>query len=724
MTTPGGGGTGNLGGINFLIKVGTAAFKKGLNGAEQTAKKTTGKIGGFFGKMQTKFQTAAQKVPFVGGALAQLATPAGLATAAIGLTVGVLAKMVTKTLDLGRSLGTARETLNTSAESIQIYRRAIEETNGTASSFDQSVLRLTRSIGDASTGNKQYQDDFERIGLSYEDMAKLSPDEALKAVTGAINEQLGPADGAAVKARLLGRGYAGMGGFANLTTQEIEDLTASVADSAVVMGGDAVDNVDEYDAAMRDVRDIMSKVAISVGTKLIPKITQLIRSFISIGEALWPVIRIMLVPLKNAFNIIFGAIDVVSKALRGDFGGAWNAVLDTALSVMGNLVEVYNSTIGKLPGVAEIDMDRVRAALEGVRAEAKEELTPALEETAEAAETLTSATDTLSEATDRQAEKIAAWHAKQEVLRTGVMDVNEAVSDGLLPTLDELEEQTDDVAEAFERASDAVVDFSSESVEALTALELSQARSYENAQRLAEKQAEAARLVAEELAESARVVAEATELAADRRIEAEQRAADEITAAHDRLVNSWERFKVNQDATIAAMNENSISFDDVIEGLAESFAISTTDMANKAIFMGITYGDTMALMEAFGRAKVDGIVGDIIRLLKTTDVAQSALTQISLSARQAHNRAVAAREGAFATAANQFSGLSTSAKRAFIQNAGGGDVIENFARVTGNALPEVPTLPGSGVHVTVELDGEVFNEAVASANTGNGRRGV
>ena len=116
------------------------------------------------------------------------------------------------------------ETLNVSAESIQIYRRAIEETNGTATSFDQSVLRLTRSIGEAGTGNKTYQEDFERIGLSYDDLAKMSPEDALKAVTGAINEQLSPADGAAVKAALLGRGYAGMGGFANLTTAEMKRI--------------------------------------------------------------------------------------------------------------------------------------------------------------------------------------------------------------------------------------------------------------------------------------------------------------------------------------------------------------------------------------------------------------------------------------------------------------------------------------------------------------------
>ena len=136
-----------------------------------------------------------------------------------------------------------------------------------------------------------------------------------------------------------------------------------MADSAVVMGGDAVTNVDEYDATMREMRDTFGKVAITVGTKLIPKITQLVQSFMSIVEALWPVIDIMLTPLKHSFTVIFGAVDVLSKLLKGDFRGAWNAVLNTAIGVMGNLVQVYNSTIAKIPGVAEIDMERVKTAI-------------------------------------------------------------------------------------------------------------------------------------------------------------------------------------------------------------------------------------------------------------------------------------------------------------------------------------------------------------------------
>ena len=43
----------------------------------------------------------------------------------------------------------------------------------------------------------------------------------------------------------------------------------------------------------------------------------------------------------------------------------------------------------------------------------------------------------------------------------------------------------------------------------------------------------------------------------------------------------------------------------------KSFGISTVDMAAKATAMGVSYNDTMALMEAFGREKINLIIGQI-----------------------------------------------------------------------------------------------------------------
>ena len=428
-----GSSSGKIGTAVLVLKANAKGLKEGLGKAQ---KETSSRVK----KMQASFQGFARRIPVVGGALAGLATPAGLATAAIALTVGALTKMVTKTLDLGRSLGTARETLGVSAESIQIYRRAIEETNGDAKAFDQSVLRLTRSIGEAGTGNKQYQEDFERIGLSYVDLAEMSPEDALKAVTGAINEQLGPADGAAVKAALLGRGYAGMGGFANLTTQEIADLTDSVADSAVVMGGEGVTNVDNFDASWRKIRDGWGKAQIQIGQKLVPLLTKLF-DFIS-NEAvpavmsLWNAVSPILLPalkalgsfmggtLKGVFETIKGVILIVSGVLTGDFSQAWEGVKSIAVGALRQIAAVYNNTLGLIPGLAKIDMSIVEESLLGVQ-ESAEAVEPAVEDMTDAMGNAgTQAVDT-AEAI-REAE--AADKAHAEAIRDSIEAIKDRIA--------------------------------------------------------------------------------------------------------------------------------------------------------------------------------------------------------------------------------------------------------------------------------------------------------
>ena len=214
-------------------------------------------------------------MPVFGGSLAALASPAGLAAAGIGLVVGGLTKMVGKTLDVGRRLGELREKLGVSAESIQIYERAIEEGNGKTGAFEKTTLRLQKSIGDAAGGNKAAAAEFDKLGLSFEDLQDKSPEEALRAVLGAANDTLGPTDKASVLAKTLGRSYADLGGFATKGADELTEMLDSVKDVAVTMSGDGVTAVDQYDTANRNMRDSFGSIVTEVGMALIPVLTQL-----------------------------------------------------------------------------------------------------------------------------------------------------------------------------------------------------------------------------------------------------------------------------------------------------------------------------------------------------------------------------------------------------------------------------------------------------------------
>ena len=83
------------------------------------------------------------------------------------------------------------------------------------------------------------------------------------------------------------------------------------------------------------------------------------------------------------------------------------------------------------------------------------------------------------------------------------------------------------------------------------------------------------------------------------------------------MISSWDRFITEQDVTVAKMMENGVDFGDIVEGLAMKNGISTTAMAEQMKALGITYGDTMGVIEAFGRGAVDAIVGDLKRLSDT-----------------------------------------------------------------------------------------------------------
>ena len=108
------------------------------------------------------------------------------------------------------------------------------------------------------------------------------------------------------------------------------------------------------------------------------------------------------------------------------------------------------------------------------------------------------------------------------------------------------------------------------------------------------------------------------------------RSLDEMEAAqtaHTDAVNqSWERFLVNQDATIIKLNAANMSFGDVVEGLAKRMKVSTEDMALEIAGFGVKFGDTMGLIEQYGENSIGVIITDFERMTRSAQN-EAALTQ-------------------------------------------------------------------------------------------------
>ena len=72
---------------------------------------------------------------------------------------------------------------------------------------------------------------------------------------------------------------------------------------------------------------------------------------------------LVLPPLVNLLGIFANSLKFVAAVLTGDWQGAWTAARDIAVGAITHFVNVYNSTLAKLPGMPEIDVSKLTASL-------------------------------------------------------------------------------------------------------------------------------------------------------------------------------------------------------------------------------------------------------------------------------------------------------------------------------------------------------------------------
>ena len=176
----------------------------------------------------------------------------------------------------------------------------------------------------------------------------------------------------------------------------------------------------------------------------------LIAAIAAVGIA----IVVALGPGAIAVAAIVGIITIIGF-MKKNWEKIWAAVANFFIGVVNKIIDGINKVTGilsKLPGVADMELQKFEnvvvdaAQTTDTLTVAAEEVTPAVKEVGVAAQTatpqvaaLTTSTEALATAAEKAQGRIEAWHETQEILRTGVGNLNEAVVNGtVLPTLDEL----------------------------------------------------------------------------------------------------------------------------------------------------------------------------------------------------------------------------------------------------------------------------------------------
>lgn len=293
-------------------------------------------MGGHFGGLLENLgRTRGGLLALVGAAAALAASKAVSATAA----------MTESAMDLGRVLGT-------STNEAQRWRIALEDVGATQGDLEGAAKGMSRQL-------KENEDDMKAMGLQTRDAAgNLRPmTELLTDGIEILNQHKEGADRALASQQLFGRGVDASSKLLLINKEALEEAQSTMQGLGLEVGANAVAAWKNWDAATDRAGFSLKGLVNTVGSILMPILTDLVNVFNAVMPAAIVIVRGALGGLATAFHAIKNGVIVVwevvnafvisvaepiravvealGRAMVGDFSGAATVIKSVPATITG-----------------------------------------------------------------------------------------------------------------------------------------------------------------------------------------------------------------------------------------------------------------------------------------------------------------------------------------------------------------------------------------------------
>lgn len=342
-----------IGILNVKLNAQTAAFGKGLKGAS---------------KKVNKFKVGALAGVAVLGAMSVAAVRAGRELYQLGREAA----------QYGDDLLNAANKINIATDELQALRFGARLTSVTNEKLDTSIVRLSRSIGEAIEGNKEYADTFERLNLNAGELSRMTPDKQVRAFADALSQLQTPAEKVAAAQQLMGRSGADLLPMLNQGSRGLDKIEAKFRSTGAAMDNQFASKLAASNAEFEFFGTMLDGTKRKIGAEVAPIVAGLGRTFYELGQEVSANIggtdklreavkRFGVMSLNIIGDVVQGFTWMLSKTLP-----IFAAVTDAAAKVMVALARVNpradHDRIGKFASDLKLAADDMRAFADGYAA--------------------------------------------------------------------------------------------------------------------------------------------------------------------------------------------------------------------------------------------------------------------------------------------------------------------------------------------------------------------
>lgn len=204
-------------------------------------------------------------------------------TIGAGLAGGAVFGLASSTASLGDNVAKTADKLGIGIEALQELRYAAERSGVSTESFDASLERMTKNLGEAVQGTGTAKDALDQLGLSAADLIHMEPEEALGLIADRMGGVATQAEQAAIAADLFGRSGVGMINMMRGGSRGLRQLREDARRTGYVLSEQAARDSEVFQDTLLDTQLTMKGLKNTVGAELLPVVTDAMRR---IGDSL------------------------------------------------------------------------------------------------------------------------------------------------------------------------------------------------------------------------------------------------------------------------------------------------------------------------------------------------------------------------------------------------------------------------------------------------------
>ncbi len=194
---------------------------------------------------------------------------AGVGTAAAGAVAGVVG-LSSKISEQGDKIDKASQKLGISAEAYQEWEAVLQHSGTSIDAMGAGFKTLSKSIQD---GSKSQKEAFTKLGLSQEELANMSTDDAFTAVISKLQGMEEGTERTALATTILGRSGQQLGALLNTSAEDTQKMKDRLHELGGVMSNEAVKDSARFQDSLQDMQTAFDGVKNKVGATFLPMLS-------------------------------------------------------------------------------------------------------------------------------------------------------------------------------------------------------------------------------------------------------------------------------------------------------------------------------------------------------------------------------------------------------------------------------------------------------------------